>query len=79
MTMRVTFCGQWAGTDYPGGQEACENAVRNMPQNYTEAYWLINSINVYNKQVTSYAFRIDFSNFLVFVVFFVMFSINSLP
>lgn len=53
MTMRVTFYGEWARNDYPGESKACENAVRNISQNYTEVYWLINSITVYNKQVKS--------------------------
>jgi len=42
-----TFCGDWAGAVYPGGNGACQSFVQNNPSAFTEAYWAINSIKVY--------------------------------
>ena len=47
--INLTFCGAWAGQVYPGGEDACVDAVLNLPQNYTDAYWLINSLKVYGQ------------------------------
>jgi hypothetical protein len=49
----LTFCGDWAGNVYPGGNGACIANVQNNPQNYSGAYWLINSIKVYQNGLTS--------------------------
>jgi len=44
-----TFCGDWAGNVYPGGISACNNFVQNNPSAFTEAYWIFNSIKVYQQ------------------------------
>jgi hypothetical protein len=44
-----TFCGDWAGTVYPGGMQACINFVQKNPGAFTEAYWLINYIKFYQQ------------------------------
>jgi len=42
-----TFCGDWAGSVYPGGNDACINFVKNNPGSFSEAYWIFNYIQVY--------------------------------
>ena len=49
VVINLTFCGGWAGSIYPGGPQACENTVRNNPQLFTDAYWIINYLKVYNR------------------------------
>ncbi|EHY55154.1 hypothetical protein HRR83_005595 [Exophiala dermatitidis] len=48
----TTFCGQWAGTVWNSSSCAtlaptCEDYVANNPQDFTEAYWAINSLQVF--------------------------------
>ncbi len=53
----IDFCGQWAGNGYGtsgcpltaniSGWDSCVNFVGNNPMNFTEAYWSINSVKVY--------------------------------
>lgn len=52
LIINTTTCGQWAGNKFNGstgnGWEACEKYV--MENDLPEAYWLINSIQVYKKK-----------------------------
>jgi len=52
MVINLTFCGDWAGaafgSDCPNHGD-CASFVRNNPKSFTEAYWLINSITVYQQ------------------------------
>jgi hypothetical protein len=48
----TTFCGQWAGNEWEDsscGKKAntCEEYVRDNPEAFTEAYWEINALKVY--------------------------------
>ena len=48
----TTFCGQWAGTVWDSGScgkkaATCEEWVQNNPEAFTEAYWTINALKVY--------------------------------
>jgi hypothetical protein len=46
-----TFCGDWAGAVFPSTCSAtvsCQSFVQNNPAEFTEAYWLINYVSVYN-------------------------------
>lgn len=50
----TTFCGDWAGQDSVWGSSSCSRLaptcsdyVANNPAAFTEAYWLINSVKVY--------------------------------
>jgi hypothetical protein len=48
----TTFCGQWAGGEWEDGSCAkkantCEEYVRDNPEAFTEAYWEINALKVY--------------------------------
>jgi hypothetical protein len=48
----TTFCGQWAGGAWKDGSCAekantCEEYVRDNPEAFTEAYWEINALKVY--------------------------------
>ncbi|KAH6606648.1 glycoside hydrolase family 16 [Trichoderma cornu-damae] len=50
----TTFCGDWAGNVWGSNGECsalantCEDFVSNNPLAFAEAYWIVNSINVYN-------------------------------
>uniref|UniRef100_A0AC34FV17 GH16 domain-containing protein n=1 Tax=Panagrolaimus sp. ES5 TaxID=591445 RepID=A0AC34FV17_9BILA len=46
--INLTFCGDWAGDTFDGKKPACEDKVRNDPEAYKEAFWLINSLKVYS-------------------------------
>jgi hypothetical protein len=49
----TTFCGDWAGSVWSGdavcASEApsCQSFVQNNPSAFTDAYWLVNSLKVY--------------------------------
>ncbi|KAI0085156.1 concanavalin A-like lectin/glucanase domain-containing protein [Irpex rosettiformis] len=45
----LTFCGDWAGADYPnsGCGSNCEDFVNNNPDAFDNAYWEINALRVY--------------------------------
>ncbi|EHL02392.1 putative endo-1,3(4)-beta-glucanase [Glarea lozoyensis 74030] len=49
----TTFCGDWAGKKWKDNAscavkaETCDAYVKNNPKAFTEAYWLINSVKVY--------------------------------
>jgi hypothetical protein len=49
----TTFCGDWAGNVWSGdpvcGSQApsCQSFVQNNPSAFTDAYWLVNSLKVY--------------------------------
>ncbi|KAL7943575.1 glycoside hydrolase family 16 protein [Trichoderma barbatum] len=51
----TTFCGDWAGGVWASDSECsalaptCEDFVSNNPSAFSEAYWIINSISVYNQ------------------------------
>jgi hypothetical protein len=47
----TTFCGDWAGatfTDPTGAGQSCTSYVAANPGAYTDAYWEIDSIRVFN-------------------------------
>ena len=50
----TTFCGQWAGTDWPTSSCAslaptCEAYVTNNPSAFADAYWAINTLQVFQQ------------------------------
>jgi hypothetical protein len=51
MVINLTFCGDWAGQVFnaqcPGLGNNCANYVKNTPNAFTEAYWAINYVAVY--------------------------------
>lgn len=55
MIFDVTFCGDWAGngavwaasSECAALADTCTDYVKNSPQGFTEAYWAINSLRVY--------------------------------
>jgi hypothetical protein len=57
----MTFCGDWAGNlwykDAVCGSQApsCQSFVQNNPSAFTDAYWLVNSLKVYqsNEQAST--------------------------
>ena len=57
----TTFCGDWAGSPDVWNSNAecsalastCQEYVQNNPGAFAEAYWLINSVKVYNQAPTS--------------------------
>jgi len=51
MVINLTFCGDWAGATFGAdcpGLGGCNDYVKNNPQAFKEAYWLINNIAIYN-------------------------------
>jgi len=49
LIINLDWCGDWAGSAYPGGKGACDDFVKN-PKNknaLADAYWLINYVKVY--------------------------------
>ena len=56
MVFDTTFCGQWAGADDVWAASSCSSMtstcnahVQLMPSAFTEAYWLINGVRVYQQ------------------------------
>jgi len=50
MVINLTFCGDWAGAVFASqcpGMGSCGDYVKNNPQAFNEAYWLINSVLVF--------------------------------
>ncbi|KAK7692453.1 hypothetical protein QCA50_004078 [Cerrena zonata] len=49
MVFDLTFCGDWAGADYPNTScgSNCVDYVNNNPGAFSNAYWEINSLRVY--------------------------------
>jgi len=47
IVLNTAFCGDWAGSVYPGGTGACNSYVQNNPGAFAKAYWAINSIKLY--------------------------------
>ena len=45
--INLTFCGDWAGNVYPGGMNACISAVRTRPWAYSNSYWIVNYVKVF--------------------------------
>ena len=48
----TTFCGDWAGNTFQdsvcsSAGMSCESFVANNPSEFSEAYWLINYVDVY--------------------------------
>lgn len=48
----TTFCGSWAGAVWGSGScgslaSSCEAYVADNPAAFTDAYWLVNSVKVY--------------------------------
>lgn len=53
----TTFCGQWAGQDWEESSckakaGTCEAFVRQNPSAFTEAYWLVNSVKVFQEEAS---------------------------
>ncbi|EFZ03042.1 glycoside hydrolase family 16 protein [Metarhizium robertsii ARSEF 23] len=54
----ITFCSDWAGSPLVWSSNprcsasglSCHAYVANNPTDYTDAYWLVNSVNVYKKR-----------------------------
>jgi len=46
ITLNLAFCGEWAGREFPGGNDACVEYLNH--NNVPDAYWLINSLRVYS-------------------------------
>ena len=53
----TTFCGQWAGDEHVWGQgscgqkaPSCEAFVKENPAVFKDAYWLVNSVKVFQNQ-----------------------------
>ncbi|KAJ7161598.1 glycoside hydrolase family 16 protein [Mycena filopes] len=46
LTFDTTLCGDWAGSDFPGGPSACAAAVAD-PSNFVVAKWELNYVSVY--------------------------------
>lgn len=48
----TTFCGDWAGSNFAGpcggGSISCQDFVQNFPWEFSEAYWLLNYVDVYD-------------------------------
>lgn len=54
----ITFCGDWAGETFSSGTcsskgSSCESYVQNNPSAFTESYWGINSLKVYQDSSSS--------------------------
>jgi hypothetical protein len=54
----TTFCGQWAGTDWTTSSCAslaptCEDYVTNNPSAFVDAYWAINTLQVFQQSSNS--------------------------
>jgi hypothetical protein len=54
----TTFCGDWAGNVWSQGNCAsraatCQDYVANNPGDFADAYWLINSVKVYEQSGAS--------------------------
>ncbi|KAG8730602.1 hypothetical protein FRC11_006323 [Ceratobasidium sp. 423] len=49
IVFHLTFCGGWAGSDFPksGCPGTCVDFVDNNPKEFVEAYWEINSLRTY--------------------------------
>jgi len=50
MVINLTFCGDWAGAVFGAqcpGMGSCTDYVKNNPQAFAEAYWLINYVAVF--------------------------------
>jgi len=54
IVINLTFCGDWAAESYNWSKckertkvDTCEEFVKNNPEAFKEAYWLINSLRVY--------------------------------
>nr|ARD05880.1 beta 1,3 (4)-glucanase [Aphelenchoides besseyi] len=51
MTFDLAFCGDWAGDDWKDScknkAKTCKEYVKNNPHDFKDAYWLINSLKVY--------------------------------
>jgi len=50
MVINLTFCGDWAGNVFNAqcpNMGTCSDYVKNNPQAFTEAYWLINYVTVF--------------------------------
>ena len=45
--VNIDLCGQWAGQDFPGGWDKCNEFVTNTPSAFDEAYFDFASIKMY--------------------------------
>jgi len=46
----LTFCGDWAGNVFASqcpGKGSCNSYVQNNPKDFTEAYWSVNYVKVF--------------------------------
>ncbi|GJE94439.1 glycoside hydrolase family 16 protein [Phanerochaete sordida] len=52
MVFDLTFCGDWAGSDFTfsGCGNSCNDFVNNNPDEFDKAYWEINSLHVFTPQ-----------------------------
>lgn len=48
LVINTTLCGDWAGSAFPGGKDACLAAVAD-PKTYDNPSWEVNYVAVYNK------------------------------
>ena len=65
----TTFCGDYAGAVYGSSgcpmdagadpHQSCKAFVANNPFEFTEAYWLINSLRVYQRPENDYGYDVD--------------------
>lgn len=46
--INTDFCGDWAGSAFTGGINACNSYVTNNPSAFGESFWEINSLKVYS-------------------------------
>lgn len=58
IVFNTDFCGDWAGNTWSSSScsslaPTCEQYVAQNPQAFTEAYWMINSVKVYNSTSTT--------------------------
>ncbi|KZV78132.1 hypothetical protein EXIGLDRAFT_784265, partial [Exidia glandulosa HHB12029] len=47
--INLTLCGDWAGSRYPGGKNACVKHVNENPSAFNDAYWDIARLSVYEQ------------------------------
>ncbi|KAK2767015.1 hypothetical protein FQN54_006332 [Arachnomyces sp. PD_36] len=70
LTFDTTFCGSWAGdtwTDTPAcasKADTCQSFVQNNPSEFEEAYWLVNSIQIFQTDNSTLSSRDVGSEFL---------------
>ncbi|KAF9263418.1 glycoside hydrolase family 16 protein [Marasmius fiardii PR-910] len=61
LVINIALCGDWAGNTFTqaGCGKNCTVFVDNNPEAFTNAYWVIDSLSVYTKDVASSSIRIE--------------------